>query len=223
MRPLLLPAFLAFTAAVLPPNASIGQDAGFGRDADVRVREDSFACRETSELDRLLQRNQSGGFISGVQLYKYLQSHNCIGLSAGRVRVYAIQGQYVCIYDPKDKNKTIRPCAWTRRDMLSTIRSNPKASLISLATQDYGNVKRPMGTAHECDKLISFPSQRLGPLSPRHWRLDSLAGYLGLEPRSPSAVYSQRRRLNANSLWRRVSAEPTQVTLSQAHGLRTDS
>jgi hypothetical protein len=106
MRPLLLPAFLAFTAAVLPPNASIGQDAGFGRDADVRVREDSFACRETSELDRLLQRNQSGGFISGVQLYEYLQSHNCIGLSAGRVRVYAIQGQYVCIYDPKDKNKT---------------------------------------------------------------------------------------------------------------------
>ena len=80
---------------------------------------DSFACRDTSELDRLLQRNQSGGFLSGVQLYKYLQSHNCIGLSAGRVRVYAIQGQYVCIYDPKDKNKTIRPCAWTRRDMLS--------------------------------------------------------------------------------------------------------
>jgi hypothetical protein len=89
MRPLLLPAFLAFTAAVLPPNASIGQDAGFGRDADVHVREGSFACKETSELDRLLQRNQSGGFTSGVQLYEYLQSHNCIGLSAGRVRVYA--------------------------------------------------------------------------------------------------------------------------------------
>jgi hypothetical protein len=86
---LLLPAFLAFTAAVLPPNASIGQDAGFGRDADVHVREDSFACKETSELDRLLQRNQSGGFTSGVQLYEYLQSHNCIGLSAGRVRVHA--------------------------------------------------------------------------------------------------------------------------------------
>jgi hypothetical protein len=68
MRSLLLPAFLAFTAAVLPPNASIGQDAGFGRDADVHVREDSFACKETSELDRLLQRNQSGGFTSGVQL-----------------------------------------------------------------------------------------------------------------------------------------------------------
>src|SRR5690349_11340176 len=74
MRLLLLPAFLAFTAAVLPPNASIGQDAGFGRDADVHVREDSFACKETSELDRLLQRNQSGGFTSGVQLYEYLRS-----------------------------------------------------------------------------------------------------------------------------------------------------
>src|SRR2546430_12832545 len=68
MRPLLLPAFLAFTAAVLPPNASIGQDAGFGRDADVHVREDSFACKETSELDRLLQRNQSGGFTSGGKM-----------------------------------------------------------------------------------------------------------------------------------------------------------
>jgi hypothetical protein len=126
MRPLLLPAFLAFTAAVLPPNASIGQDAGFGRDADVHVREDSFACKETSELDRLLQRNQSGGFTSGVQLYEYLQSHNCIGLSAGRVRVYATHGQYVCIYDPKGKNKPIKPCAWTRKDMLSKMNDTVK-------------------------------------------------------------------------------------------------
>jgi hypothetical protein len=60
----------------LAPERIDGQDADFGRDADVRVREDSFACRETSELDRLLQRNQSGGFTSGVQLYEYLQSHN---------------------------------------------------------------------------------------------------------------------------------------------------
>jgi hypothetical protein len=119
MRSLLLPAFLAFTASVLPPNASIGQDAGYVRDADVHVREDSFACKETSELDRLLQRNQSGGFTSGVQLYEYLQSHNCIGLSAGRVRVHTTHGQYACIYDPKGKTKTIKPCAWTRKDMLS--------------------------------------------------------------------------------------------------------
>src|SRR5258708_30725258 len=101
MRSLLLPAFLTFTAAVLPPNASIGQDAGFGRDADVHVREDSFACKETSELDRLLQRNQSGGFTAGSQPYEYLQNHKCIGLSAGPVRVYAAHWQSVCSYDPE--------------------------------------------------------------------------------------------------------------------------
>ena len=28
------------------------------------------------------------------------------------------KGQYVCIYDPKNKNKAIKPCAWTRREML---------------------------------------------------------------------------------------------------------
>src|ERR1700755_1825366 len=100
MRSLLLPAFLAFTAAVLPPNASIGQDAGFGRDADVHVRDVSFACKEYVELGRLTQRNQSGGFTSGVQLYEYLQSHNCIGLSARRVRVHAAHGEYGCICDP---------------------------------------------------------------------------------------------------------------------------
>src|SRR5712671_5851444 len=57
--PLLLPAFLAFTAAVLPPNASIGQDAGFGHDADVRVRrtllpaERHPSIRAAGEADRL--------------------------------------------------------------------------------------------------------------------------------------------------------------------------
>ena len=151
MRPLLLPAFLAFTAGVLPPNASIGQDAGFGRDADVHVREDSFACKETSELDHLLQRNQSGGFTSGVQLYEYLQSHNCIGLSAGRVRVYATHGQYVCIYDPKGKNKPIKPCAWTRKDCFRNERygQNPFFSLRLDAswtiTAEGGAADRSMG------------------------------------------------------------------------------
>jgi hypothetical protein len=31
----------------------------------------------TSSLDRLLQRNQSGGFASGTQLYNYLKGHKC--------------------------------------------------------------------------------------------------------------------------------------------------
>ena len=57
-------------------------------------------------------------FTSGTQLYVYLQRHNCIGLTEGRARVYANKGQYVCIYDPKNKNKAIKPCAWTRREML---------------------------------------------------------------------------------------------------------
>jgi hypothetical protein len=51
------------------------------------VRADSFACKETTELDRLLQRNQSGGFTSGEQLFDYLKTHNCIGLTEGFARV----------------------------------------------------------------------------------------------------------------------------------------
>ena len=96
-----------------------GQSPALKVEAAVTVREDSFACKETSELDRLLQRNQRGEFTSGVQLYDYLQSHKCIGLTAGRARVYANKGQYVCIYDPKDKNRAIKPCAWIRKVMLS--------------------------------------------------------------------------------------------------------
>src|SRR4051812_37068055 len=83
--------------AVHFPAPAAGQSRSFAVESDVTVRADSFACKETSELDRLLQRNQRGGFTSGVQLYKYLQSHKCIGLTAGRARVYANKGQYVCI------------------------------------------------------------------------------------------------------------------------------
>ena len=52
-------------------------------------------------------------------MYDYLKAHKCIGLTAGRARVHSNQGPYVCIYDANDKNRTIKPCAWTRRDMLS--------------------------------------------------------------------------------------------------------
>ena len=103
---------------LLMPIQAAGQQPNFQIKADVRVREDSFACKEISDLDRLLQINQRGGFTSGTQLYIYLQRHNCIGLTEGRARVYAIKGQYVCIYDPKNRNKAIKPCAWTRREML---------------------------------------------------------------------------------------------------------
>ena len=108
--------FGGYVAMLLMPIQAAGQQPNFQIKADVRVREDSFACKEISDLDRLLQINQRGGFTSGTHLY--VQRHNCIGLTEGRARVYANKGQYVCIYDPKNKNKAIKPCAWTRREML---------------------------------------------------------------------------------------------------------
>ena len=71
---------------LLMPIQAAGQQPNFQIKADVRVREDSFACKEISDLDRLLQINQRGGFTSGTQLYIYLQRHNCIGLTEGRAR-----------------------------------------------------------------------------------------------------------------------------------------
>ena len=114
----MLPFYLA-VAAVLFPYPAAGQSSAFAVESEVAVRADSSACKEMSELDRLLQRNQKGGFTSGTQLYDYLKAHKCIGLTAGRARVYSTQDQYVCIYDLKDNKTGIYPCAWTRTDMLS--------------------------------------------------------------------------------------------------------
>jgi hypothetical protein len=119
LEPKMLPFYLVFAAASLLPSTAAAQNSTFAVDSEVHVRADSFACKETTELDRLLQRNQSGGFTSGEQLFDYLKTHNCIGLTEGFARVMRNQGQYVCIYDPKDKNSTIKPCAWTRTEMLS--------------------------------------------------------------------------------------------------------
>ena len=105
-------------AVLLMPLQAAAQQPKLQIKADVRVREDSFACKETSDLDRLLQINQRGGFTSGTQLFDYLKQHNCIELTEGRARVYAIKGQYVCIYDPKNRNKALKPCAWTQRETL---------------------------------------------------------------------------------------------------------
>jgi len=110
--------YLVFAAVLYPPSAA-GQNRAFAVESEVAIHADSFACKETSELDRLLQRNQSGGFGSGTQLYDYLKAHKCVGLTAGRARVYSTRGQYVCIYNLKDNKMGIYPCAWTRTDMLS--------------------------------------------------------------------------------------------------------
>jgi hypothetical protein len=118
MRQTIPPVYLTIAAALLPSDAA-GHPPAFQVESEVTVRADSFGCKRTSELDRLLERNRTGGFTSGTQLYAYLQAHKCIGLTAGRARVYANRGQYVCIYDPIDNKTKIYPCAWTRRDMLS--------------------------------------------------------------------------------------------------------
>jgi hypothetical protein len=108
-----------YVGTLLMPLSAAGQNSTFRVESEVHVRADSFACKETTELDRLLQRNRTGAFSSGTQLYDYLKAHNCIGLTEGFARVMRNQGQYVCIYDPKDKNNMIKPCAWTRTEMLS--------------------------------------------------------------------------------------------------------
>ena len=58
--------YLAYAAVLLMPLQAAAQQPKFQIKADVRVREDSFACKETSDLDRLLQINQRGGFTSGT-------------------------------------------------------------------------------------------------------------------------------------------------------------
>ncbi len=56
------------------------------------------------------------------------------------------------------------------------------------------------------------------------WRPDWLAGYQDSSHGVCQLRIPQRRSSNANSLWRRTLAEPTQVTtISQTHGWRTDS
>src|SRR3977135_3089880 len=99
MRPPRLPLYVG---ALLMPLSAAGQSPAFEVKREVTVRQDSFACKDRSELARLLQRNRSGGFTSGDQLYEYLKAHKCVGLTAGRARVYANEGAYVCIYDLKD-------------------------------------------------------------------------------------------------------------------------
>jgi hypothetical protein len=115
---LISPSILLAGVTILLPNSVAGQSP-FTVETEVTVRSDSFACKETSELESLLRRNESGSFTSGTQLFAYLKAHKCIGLTAGRARVYSIKGQYVCIYDAKDNKTNIYPCAWTRAEMLS--------------------------------------------------------------------------------------------------------
>src|SRR5215212_8693846 len=81
---------------VLFPQPAAGESV-FAVESEVTVRADSFACKETSELDRLLQRNQRGGFTSGTQLYDYLKAHKCVGLTR-RAGARVLDPRPVCLH-----------------------------------------------------------------------------------------------------------------------------
>ena len=87
---MMLPFYLVLVTVLFPPPTA-GQSRSFTVESDVTVRADSFACKETSELDRLLQRNQSGGFTSGTQLYDYLKAHR-------RPRACVLDPRPVCLH-----------------------------------------------------------------------------------------------------------------------------
>jgi hypothetical protein len=62
-------------------------------------------------------------FFNAIEAAALPRGNNCMNIfkltNEGRARVMRNQGQYACIYDPKDKNRAIKPCAWTRTEMLS--------------------------------------------------------------------------------------------------------
>ena len=94
------------------------EEPHFIPNTDVLVRKESFACKKISDLDRLIQLDGEGAFTTGVQLYQYSKRHDCVGLSTNRrVRVLAVQDDYVCVRDPKER--ALNPCGWTNKNGLS--------------------------------------------------------------------------------------------------------
>jgi hypothetical protein len=94
------------------------EESKFAPNTETLVRKESFACKKISDLDRLIQLDSQGAFTSGMQLYQYSKGHNCVGLSTNRrVRVIAVQDDYVCVYDSREPG--LSPCGWTHKDGLS--------------------------------------------------------------------------------------------------------
>jgi len=90
------------------------EELHFIPNTDVLVRKESFACKKISDLDRLIQLDGEGAFTTGVQLYQYSKRR----LSTNRrVRVLAVQDDYVCVRDPKER--ALNPCGWTHKNGLS--------------------------------------------------------------------------------------------------------
>ena len=100
-----------YVGALLMPYSAAGQNSTF------TVESGCMYARIHSPAKR--RPNRIAFSAIRTQLYDYLKTHKCIGLTEGRARVYSTRGQYVCIYDPKDNKVAIYPCAWTRTEMLS--------------------------------------------------------------------------------------------------------
>jgi hypothetical protein len=105
----MLPFYLVFAAVLYPPSAA-GQSRAFAVESEVAIHADSFACKETSELDRLSTQSKRQLRVRNTTV-RLSKAHKCVGLTAGRARVYSTRGQYVCIYDLKDNKMGVYPCA----------------------------------------------------------------------------------------------------------------
>ena len=145
--------------AVHFPAPAAGQSRSFAVESDVTVRADSFACKETSELDRLLQRNQSGGFTSGTQLYNYLKAHKCLGLTAGRARVYSIRSMFASTIRKTTRLASIpapgreQRCCLNEMSILILSRLRGlvwRPNLLARFASSPRPTRSPIGTRHRC-------------------------------------------------------------------------
>jgi hypothetical protein len=109
---------IALLRLISADDTAAAEASNFVPNTDVSVRKESFACKTISDLNRLKQLDDQGAFTTGVQLYQYSKRHDCVGLSTNRrVRVGAVQDDYVCVYDSREP--VLSPCGWTHKDGLT--------------------------------------------------------------------------------------------------------
>src|SRR5262245_892180 len=92
---------IALSGMISADATAAAEESKFAPNTETLVRKESFACKKISDLDRLIQLDGQGAFTSGMQLYQYSKRHNCVGLNR-RVRVLAVQDDYVCVYDSRE-------------------------------------------------------------------------------------------------------------------------